>query len=48
MRVIIEPPPEPDAPLAPLARRLAWFFGIAAAAAIVTAGVAYLLKALLR
>jgi hypothetical protein len=48
MRVIIEPPPEPGAPPAPLARRLGWFFGLAIAAALTTAGVAYLLKALLR
>ncbi len=48
MRVIIEPPPELDAPLAPLGRRLAWFLGLAIAAALATAGVAYLLKALLR
>ncbi|THD68359.1 hypothetical protein [Phenylobacterium sp.] len=48
MRAIIEPPPEPGAPLAPLAQRLAWFFGLAFAAAAATAVVAYLLKALLR
>lgn len=48
MRAIIEPPPEPDAPLAPLRQRLAWFFGLALAAALATAAVAYLLKALLR
>jgi hypothetical protein len=48
MRDIIEPPPEPGACLAPLARRLAWFFGLAIAASAATAGVAYLLKALLR
>jgi hypothetical protein len=45
---IIEPPPEPGEPLAPLPRRLAWFFGLALAAALATAAVAYLLKALLR
>ena len=33
MRAIIEPPPDPEAPLAPLAQRLAWFFGLAVAAA---------------
>jgi hypothetical protein len=48
MRDIIEPPPEPGAPMAPLWRRLAWFFGLAVMAAVATAGVAYLLKAMLR
>jgi uncharacterized protein involved in exopolysaccharide biosynthesis len=48
MRAIIEPPPEPGAPLAPLWRRLGWFFGLAFAALIVTAAVAYALRALLR
>ena len=48
MRDIIEPPPEPDAPLAPRWRRVAWFAGIAVAASLATAAVAYLLKALLR
>lgn len=48
MRAIIEPPPEPGAPQAPLWRRLAWFVGLALAAALATAAVAYLLKALLR
>lgn len=48
MRVIIEPPPEADAPLAPLWKRLAWFFGLAICAMLATAAVAYLLKALLR
>jgi hypothetical protein len=47
MPVIIEPPP-PGAPPAPLLRRLAWFFGLAIAAALSTAAVAYALKALLR
>jgi len=47
MPVIIEPP-DPDAPREPLARRLAWFFGLALGAALCTALVAYVLKALLR
>lgn len=48
MRDIIEPPPEPGAPLAPLWRRLAWFFGLAIGATLATAAVAYALKALLK
>ena len=48
MRAIIEPPPEPGAPRAPLHRRLAWFVGLAVASASGTAALAYLLKALLR
>jgi hypothetical protein len=48
VRTIIEPPPEPGAPLAPLWKRLGWFFGLALAAALGAAAVAYLLKALLR
>jgi hypothetical protein len=48
VRAIIEPPPEPGAPLAPLWKRLGWFFALAVAAALGTAAVAYLLKALLR
>jgi hypothetical protein len=47
MRLIIEPP-DRDAPPAPLHRRLAWFAGLALSAALATAAVAYLLKALLR
>lgn len=47
-RGLIEPPPEAGAPLAPLPIRLAWFFGIAVAASLAVAAVAYLLKALLR
>ena len=49
MRAIIEPigPPEPGAPQPSLARRLAWFAGIALAATAATAAVAYALKALL-
>jgi hypothetical protein len=46
-KAIIEGPPEPDATRAPLWRRLAWFIGLALAAALVTALVAYGLKALL-
>ena len=46
MRLIIEPP-DPDAPQAPLRRRLAWFAGLALAAALTTAAVAYMLRALL-
>jgi hypothetical protein len=48
MRDIIERPPEPGAPLAPLWKRLAWFVGLAIAAALATATVAYALRALLR
>lgn len=48
MRAIIEPPPEPGAPLAPLWQRLIWFFGLAVAGSAATLAVAYLLKALLR
>jgi hypothetical protein len=48
VRVIIDPPPEPGAPLAPLWKRLGWFAGLAIGAALATAAVAYLLKALLR
>jgi hypothetical protein len=48
MRAIIERPPEPGAPLAPLWKRLSWFFGLALAAMLSTAAVAYALRALLR
>jgi hypothetical protein len=48
MRAIIERPPEPGAPLAPLWQRLAWFFGLALAAMLTTAAAAYALRALLR
>lgn len=41
-----EPPPETDAPVPPLWRRLAWFAGLALASAGVTALVAYGLRAL--
>jgi hypothetical protein len=47
MPAIIEPP-GPDDPARPLALRLAWFFGIALAAALAVAAVAYAMKALLR
>lgn len=47
MPAIIEPPPEPGAPLAPLWKRLAWFFGLAVAASAATATVAYGLRALI-
>jgi uncharacterized protein involved in exopolysaccharide biosynthesis len=48
VRAIIEPPPEPDAPLRPLWKRLGWFFGLAVSAALATAIVAYALRALLK
>jgi hypothetical protein len=48
MPAIIEPPPEPGEPQGPLWKRLAWFFGLAIAATLATAAVAYGLKALLR
>lgn len=48
MPVIIEPPPEPGEAQGPLWKRLAWFFGLAIAATLTTAAVAYGLKALLR
>jgi hypothetical protein len=48
MRAIIEPPPAPDAPLAPLWKRLVWFAGLAIGAALATAAVAYALRALLK
>ena len=47
MPAIIEGPPEPGSPPAPLWRRLAWFVGLAVAAALATAVVAYAMKALL-
>lgn len=48
MPAIIEPPPDPAEPLAPLSRRLAWFFGLAIAASASTITVAYILRALLK
>ncbi len=48
MRAIIEPPPDAGAPLAPLWKRLTWFFGLALAALVGTATVAYGLRALLK
>jgi hypothetical protein len=47
MRDIIERPPEPGEPQAPLWKRLIWFAGLAAAGTVATALVAYGLKALL-
>jgi len=47
MPAIIEGPPEPNAPSPPLWKRLAWFVGIALASVVMTAAVAYGLKALL-
>jgi hypothetical protein len=47
MRAIIEPPPEPGAPRAPLGRRLAWFAGLAIASGTAVAAAAWMLKALL-
>jgi hypothetical protein len=47
MPAIIEGPPEPGAPQAPLWRRLAWFVGIAIASVTIVAAAAYGLKALL-
>lgn len=44
---IIEGPPDPGSPQAPLWRRLLWFAGLAAASAAGTAAVAYGMKALL-
>lgn len=48
MRAIIEPPPEDGQPLPPLWKRLLWFVGLAVAASLATATVAYGMKALLR
>lgn len=45
MPITIEGPPDPDAPLPPLWRRLLWFMGLAAAGSAAVAGVAYLLRA---
>jgi hypothetical protein len=47
MPAIIEPerPPEPDARLPPLGKRLAWFAGLAIASSVVTALFAYALRA---
>ena len=49
MPATIEPegPPEPDAPLPPLHRRLAWFVGLAVAGCGATAAAAYALRVLL-
>jgi hypothetical protein len=45
---IIEPPPQPGAPLPPLWKRLLWFGGLALAGALSTAAIAYALRLLLR
>ncbi|MDO8296724.1 MAG: hypothetical protein Q7T19_09840 [Caulobacter sp.] len=47
MPVIIEPPPEEDAPRPSLRRRIGWFIGLAVASMAATVLVAYTLKALL-
>ena len=47
MRPIIEGPPGSADPKPPLTRRLAWFFGIALAAAMLTGVVAFAMEALL-
>ena len=47
MPAIIEGPPEPGEPLAPLWRRLLWFAAIATLSAAAVAVVAYGMKALL-
>jgi hypothetical protein len=47
MALRIEPPPEPGDAAPPLARKLAWFAGLAIASAAAVAGVAYALRALL-
>jgi hypothetical protein len=48
VRAIIEGPPKPGDPAPPLWKRLAWFAGLALAAAAATTLVAYGLEALLR
>ena len=47
MRAIIERPATSGEPAPPLWRRLAWFVGLAVAGTLVTAGLAYGMKALL-
>ena len=47
MPAIIEGPPEPGASLGPLWKRLIWFIALAVGGALVTAVVAYGLKALM-
>ena len=48
MRDIIERPPEPGAAVGPLWKRLAWFAGLSLTGAFSCAGIAYVLKLLLR
>jgi len=48
MRDIIERPPERDAPVPPLWKRLAWFAGLALTGAVSCAAIAYALRMLLR
>ncbi len=47
MRPIIEGPPAPDAPRAPLVKRLLWFAALWIAGLVVVAASAYGLRALI-
>lgn len=47
MPAIIEGPPDPGAPKGPLWRRLAWFVALAVGGLLVTAAVAYGLRAMI-